>query len=221
MAAATLFSLGLLARPAVADEGGWYFGANGGYTVDTYRRSDLNSALVSTVAAAGDTLVLCCSRVHDKETPWSVDVGYRLSQYLGIEASYIQLGTVRYAAFGKASSFFGSESFDADLNIKSRGPGLALVGVLPMTNDWNLEARLGGYEGKTISQYLTVADGSPHSGSGSETSASLLAGFGTQYIVGAHWVLHLDYTRFNSLGEKLLNNSFNVALLTAGVDYLF
>lgn len=220
-AAATLLALSLFARPAVADEAGLYVGANVGYTLGTYRRSDLNGALIAAVASSGDNLVLCCSQVHDKESPWAVNVGYRFSRYLGIEASYVQLGTVRYASLGTESSFFGSNPLAVDLNIKSRGPGLAFVGVLPMTNDWDLEARLGGYEGKTITQYAITAGGSPSNGSDSKTSASLLAGIGAEYIVAAHWVLHLDYTRLNSLGEKILSKSFSVDLLTAGVNYVF
>jgi len=217
LTAAALLTAGL-APPAYADLSGLYVGASGGDTLSTYRHADIDSAVVGSFAQGGESLVLSSSRVRDDHAPWSVDVGYRFSAYLGLEAAYLQLGTVNYAGSGKASSFFGSAPIDLGLSFKSRGPALALVGVLPMTNAWDLDVRLGGYEGKTLTQYVSS---SPSSGFDSKTSSSLMGGVGTQYIIAAHWVLRLDYTHLNSLGEKLLNRSFNVDLLAAGVDYVF
>jgi OmpA-OmpF porin, OOP family len=219
-AAAMLFST-LLTQPAVADDGGLYVGASLGYTLSTYHRSDLNNALIGTFAGAGYTLVLDTSSVHDEQRPWSLDIGYRFSRYLALEASYLELGTLKYAGGGTETSYFGRAPITVDLNIKSRGPALALVGVLPMTNDWNLEARLGAYEGKTLTQYVTTVDTTPTSGHDSKSSASLLADIGASYILNAHWVLRLDYIHLNQLGEKILSKSFNVDLLTAGVTYAF
>ncbi len=220
MAALALLPLLLSAAPAVAD-GGLYLGASGGYTLDSYRRTDLNSALVGNFAASDYQLVLSSASLRDQGTPWALEAGYRFSSYFGLEASYLELGSLRYAASGTATSQFGGGKTDVDLDIKSRGPALALVGTLPLTNDWNVEARLGAYEGKTITAFAADVAGTRSSGSESQTSASLLASVGAQYIVSAHWLVRLDYTHLNSLGEKLLGQSFNVDLLTAGVLYAF
>jgi OmpA-OmpF porin, OOP family len=221
LAGALLLFLPLLARTAVADDSGLYVGANLGYTLSTYHRSDLDSALIDTFAGGGYTLVLSSSSVHDEHTPWSLDVGYRFTTYLGLEASYLELGTVKFASRGTESTPFGSAPISVDLNIKSRGPALALVGVLPMTNEWNLEARLGAYEGKTLSEYVTTVETTASSGYDSKTSTSLLGDIGAAYILSPHWVVRLDYTYLNHLGEKILGKSFNVDLLTAGVMYAF
>lgn len=221
IAALTLLAAGLRAPTAHADEGGVYVGADAGYTLDSYRHADLNSAVVASLASSGEDLVLCCSQVHDKETPWDVDAGYRFSRYLGLEASYVQLGTVRYSALGTEKSLFGSGPLAVALNIKSRGPALALVGTLPLSNNLELAVRLGDYEGKTITDFFAKGSGGSNSGSDSKTSASLMGGIGMDYIVAAHWVVRLDYTHFNSLGEKILSRSFNVDLLTAGINYAF
>jgi opacity protein-like surface antigen len=221
IAAATLF-VALPAQPARADDGGLYLGANLGYTLDTYRHADLNSALIEQFASAGDHLTLSSSSLRDARDPWSVDLGYRFSSYFGVEASYLQLGTLEYGARGKETGFLGSSTpLATSINIKSRGPAVALVGMLPMTYDWNLDARLGVYEGKTLSQYVTASNAGGFRGSDSTTSATLLASVGTSYVVGGHWMLCLDYIRLNQIGEKLVSKSFNVDLLTAGVTYTF
>lgn len=221
IACAALVSLCLGAPPAVADGGGLYLGASGGYTLSSYRHADLDSALVQSFAGSGDTLVLSGSSIRNEHAPWSVDVGYRFSAFFGLQASYLELGTLKYAGAGTASSLFGSIPVTVSLDIRSRGPALALVGALPLTNDWGLDARLGVYEGKTVTEFAVTSNGTPNSGSDSKTSASLLAGLGTSYVLGGHWVLHLDYTHLNKLDEKVLTKSFNVDLLTAGVAYAF
>jgi hypothetical protein len=222
LAAATLSLSSAFAPPALADDGvGVYFGANVGYTLSTYRRADLDSAVVDAFSGAGYTAALSGSSLHNEHSPWSVNAGYQVTRYFGLEASYIELGTLKYAASGTATSIFASASTTVDLAIRSRGPALALVGVLPMTNDWDLEARLGAYEGKTLTESVVTVQPNTTSGFDSKTSTSLLVGVRAAYVIAAHWVLHLDYTHLNQLGERDFDKSFNVDLLTAGVTYAF
>jgi opacity protein-like surface antigen len=208
-------------QPAAADGGALYLGAGAGYTLSTYRQADLDNAVINTFAASGYTLALSSSSVQNQHTPWSVDVGYRFSTYFGLEAAYLELGTLNYASAGTATSILGGAPATTSLSIRSHGPALAFVGVLPLTDAFGLEARLGAYEGKTVTQFAVTVGGTPSSGTDSQTSASLLAGVGTSYIVAAHWVVRLGYVHLNQLGEKTLGKSFNVDLLTAGVDYVF
>jgi opacity protein-like surface antigen len=220
VAAATL-SLLLSVHPALADDGGLYVGANLGYTVSTYHHADLDRALVDLFNGAGYTAALSGSSVHNEHAPWSVKVGYQVSPYFGLEASYIELGTLKYATSGIATSAFGSAQLAVNLNIKSSGPAVALVGALPMTNHWDFEARLGAYEGKTKTESTVTIDTSTSSAIDTRTSTSLMAGIGAAYVADPRWILRLDYTRLNQLGEKALSKSFNVDLLTAGVSYAF
>lgn len=222
IAGTALLSFCLLAPAAWADVSGLYLGASAGYTLGTYRHADLDSALSDGFTQAGYSLVLSSSSVQNEHTPWSVDVGYRFSSYFGLEASYLELATLNYAAAGTANAFLGgSAPATAELSIKSRGPALALVGVLPLTNEWSLQGRLGAYLGKTTTPFVVTVNGTSSSGTDSTSSASLLAGLDASYVVAAHWVVRLGYTHLNHLPEKSLGQSFNVDLLTAGVDYFF
>ncbi len=222
-AAFVLLSAMLFNGRAGADEaGGFYAGGNFGYTLSTYSRSALDDALVGAFSGAGEDLRLEATFVHSKQAVWSADVGYMVSPYFGVEASYLDLGTLRYFARGRvAAPAAAAGPLSATVDITSRGPTAALLGVLPMTNDWSVNARVGAYEGKTTSDFTTVVAGSSNPGSESETSTAVLAGAGTAYVLGAHWVLRLDYVYLDQIKEKLFGKSFNVSLVTAGVAYAF
>ncbi|MFK4980116.1 hypothetical protein, partial [Klebsiella pneumoniae] len=84
-----------------------------------------------------------------------------------IEAAYINLGTLKYAVTGTEPSFFGggTSNVSLDADFRTKGPALAAVGRLPMSNLWELDARLGAFAAKTRSRYSTTVDASANSGS--------------------------------------------------------
>ena len=219
--AASLFD----ARAAAQESGALYVGGNFGYALSSYGRKALDDALTSNVNSAGDALTLDAAFVHDKEGMWSADLGYMMSPNFSVEASYLDLETLKYFASGTeeslAAPYLGPNPLATKVDISSRGPALALIGVLPMTNDWYVSARAGAYEGKTTSDYRILAGTSLAIGSESASSTTFLAGAGTTYVLGAHWMLRLDYLYLNQIKEKLLGQSFNVSLVMAGVAYVF
>jgi opacity protein-like surface antigen len=218
---ALLSTLVFSGRAAADPLDGLFVGGNFGYTLSTYSRSALDHALVGTFASAGDDLTLDAAFLHGNQTVWSADIGYMVAPVFSVEASYLDLGTLRYEARGTVKAVAGSVPASDDLDITSRGPTLALVGVLPMTSDWSVNARVGAYESKTKTDFGSVFDGSVSAGSASESSTALLAGAGAAYVLGAHWVLRLDYLYLDQIKEKLLGKSFNVSLVTGGVAYAF
>jgi hypothetical protein len=154
---------------------------------------------------------------------WSADIGYLLSPNFAVEASYIDLGTLKYsaAATQPSNSGTGSSPVAVNLDIRSHGPALALVGVLPMSNSWELDARAGAYEGKTITNFISALQTGTNTGTVSKTATSLLAGFGGSLTVTSHCTVRLDYVRLEHLNEQVLGRSFNVDLVTAGASFVF
>lgn len=216
--AVLLLSAGLWSGTSAADEGGVYIGGDFGAQLHTYSQSALSGELESAFEQSGDELSLASTSMHKDQTLWSADVGYLASPYFAVEASYFDLGELKYQAAGtETSPYYGTSSFSVDIHIKSQGPALALVGVLPLSDAWQVNVRVGAYEGKTTTDYTT--DGVP--GSDSETSTSLMGGVGCAYILGAHWMLRLDYVHLDHLDEKTLGKPFNVDLVKTGVAYVF
>lgn len=217
LAAATAAgTMSLPAAPARADDTGFYVGANVGRVLSTYRRSALNDGVNTAFGGTANGFTLGPSSVQKTHVMWWADVGYMVSRNFGVEGSYLYLGSLRYSAFGTLAS----TNVTVNLDIKSHGPALAMVGVLPMTNFWEVDARLGAYEGKTTTTYLSVGD-TTQSGRNSKSSTSPLAGVGTALTVSSHCTVRLDYMRLEHLKEQVLNRSFNVDLVTVGAAFVF
>jgi OOP family OmpA-OmpF porin len=204
--------------PAAADDSGWYLGANVGATLSTYSRSGLDNALT---AAFSDELAVTSSALDKPSTIWWADVGYMFSPNVGIEASYLDLRTLKYDAAGTRTNPLGSSQVTAHLDIKSQGPALALVGALPLWNACTVDARAGVYAGKTSTDYTSQVGTTSNAGSESTTAGSVLLGIGASYRVATHLALRLDYLYIHGIHEKVLAESFNASVLTAGVTYAF
>jgi opacity protein-like surface antigen len=207
--------------PATASANGFYIGASAVRTLDTLDRAALDGAVSAAVAGApGTTLAIESSSTHSDAATWLADVGYR-SSYLGVEASYLDLGHLKYEVTGTETSPFGTSSLVGNVQIRSRGPALALLGFLPLLDALEASVRAGAYEGKTTTDYSNQIDATLHSGSTSKTSTSWLLGAGIAYAVTGHLAVRLDYIHINRLKEDFLGQSFNVDLLTAGVTFAF
>ncbi|HVO48521.1 MAG TPA: outer membrane beta-barrel protein [Steroidobacteraceae bacterium] len=203
---------------ARAEDGGWYLGANYGQVISTYRHTDLNNKVND---AFGDALTFTSSSLEEKNQAWWASAGYMTSPWLGFEAAYFDLGRLQYRATGKQTSILGTSAVTAGLDIKSRGPAAAVLGVLPLTNSWQIDARLGGYDGKTTTSYAQTVDKRSNSGLESKTSLSLLAGVGTSYAFFGRWALRIDYLHVNQVKEPVLGRAYNVNLASAGITFAF
>jgi opacity protein-like surface antigen len=219
--AAAATTVCLSSPPAVADDTGFYVGANVGHVLRTYSLTDIDNGLSAAFATSGNSVVLSSSSLRKDHVMWTADVGYMASRNFGIEASYLHLGSLAYSTSGTESAGGAGTAVSVNLDIKSRGPALAAVAVLPMSNWWTIDGRVGAYEGKTISTHTTTIDGNSISGAQSKTSTSLLAGAGTAFTVSSHCTLRADYIRLESVKEATLGRSFNVDLVTAGVVFVF
>jgi opacity protein-like surface antigen len=207
--------------PAMADDTGFYIGANAGRVLSTYRRADIDNTLNADLQAAAPGFALGPTSIDKDHVMWSADVGYMLNRNFGVEASYIHLGSLRYQAFGTAPSSTGATlSVENEAEFKSGGPALALVAALPMSNFWEVDARVGGFEGRTTTTSEFVTDGVPNPTRTSKTTTSVLLGAGTGVSLTNHVVVRLDYLRLESLKDNFLSRNFNVDLVTVGVAYV-
>lgn len=220
IAAGAAASIGL-SIPVSASDSGLYVGASAVRTFDTLGRGALDSAVSAAVAtASGSTLAIASSSTRLDDATWSANIGYR-SSFFGVEASYLDLGHLKYALTGTETSPLGSSSLTSNFDIRSQGPTLALVGFLPLLDALEASVRAGAYAGKTTTDYSNLIDMTVHSGSASKTSTSLLLGAGLAYAVTGHLAVRLDYIHLDGLHEAFLGQSFNVDLATVGVTLAF
>src|SRR4051812_2332018 len=222
--ALAIVSLCILAAPAMADEmTGFYFGANALNLLSTYRRATLDEGMSAAFGGSSNGYAMGPSSTERAHLSWSVDVGYMLTSNFGVELSFLDFGPFRYSGYGTVTSSADGNASEIHLNldVRTHGPALAVVGVLPMTNLWDLTARAGAFQAKTKSTFHTTVGDSADSGSFSQNTSSVLASVGTSFTLTTHCVLRVDYLRIQKIKEKALERDFNVDAVTAGVEYVF
>jgi OmpA-OmpF porin, OOP family len=162
------------------DEWGPYVGFDMGTTSFNVHKAELDA--LSEVPAAASTL-------DRSDFGISLAVGFRFSQYLAVEAAYLDLGSYSYRV--------EDEDGIAQLSFGSRGPALSVIGALPINDTWSLEARAGGFLGNSklrgwVALTVDAEDGFELFGAGG-SDATLLLGAGVVGSFGGNWVVRLGY----------------------------
>ncbi len=113
----------------------WYLGVSVG---DSHLQPEL-IPLQNALTLQGATFSDVNFNSHD--TGYKVYLGTVLSQYLALEGGYFNLGEVDFSA---RTQLPAASSLDLLAGrLKSQGPLLDLLAMLPLTESWSLSARLG------------------------------------------------------------------------------
>ena len=211
----------MVSSAALADEGGFYVGGTVGRLITTYSHDDLDAQIDAAFGGSDGGFTLNSTEYRKSHLAWSGNIGYMLSPNLGIEASYLSLGSLDYSAAGTLASANPASAVNVDVTLKSSGPALAVVGVLPMSNIWSVNARLGAYEGKTKTSFVSTVATDTTSGKESDKSTSVMGGVGATVAVTNFLLIRVDYLRIQRLKDSLFGRTFNVNLLSAGLEFAF
>lgn len=162
------------------DEWGPYIGFDIGTTSFNIHKAELDA--LSEIPAAASSL-------DRSDIGFSLSAGFRFSQYLAIEAAYLDLGRYTYEV--------EDEEGTVGLSFGSRGPALSVIGALPINDMWSLEARVGAFLGKSKLRGWAVLTFEPEEGFELEgeggSDASLLLGAGVVATFGGNWAVRLGY----------------------------
>ena len=181
--AAMLTTFGLLAGGnAFGADQGFYIGGSWGQA-----RPDWDTSSGPNTAQTLDS----------SDVAWGVQGGYQFNKYLGIEGSYINLGS--YAVSNGNT-------------IEPTGWGILLVGTLPIPNsNLSLVGKAGEYRMRQKMDPSGIADNtwSPAFGAGLKYNFSPNA-YGT-----------LDYMRIQNVGSSITTINENINVYTMGLGYKF
>jgi hypothetical protein len=206
---------------ACADElDGVYVGGDFGRARNGYGTGFVDSQLSSDATAAGDTLALTRKSTDRLADFWSADAGYLFTPYVGIEASFLHVGEIRYIALGSVTNSGTSESLTSTTEVTSHGPALSLVLRLPLAEAFEANLRLGDYYGKTTFDNNIIVGSKSQFTAHSKSGSSLEARIGAAYTVAAHYSVHVDVLRIQQAGDSS-TGKFSVNVLSAGISYTF
>lgn len=147
----------------------------------------------------------------DEANAWSALVGYRFSRYIAAELAYHDLGTLR--DYTPSRTFLSFTSLEVRSKLESAGATLALLGQLPITDQWNVYLRAGGlFADQEVSRQIGTTKFND-----SYDSEAFLYGIGTQVDFGSHWTVRLDFQRYDDVGKGNGVGEADVDALTLGV----
>lgn len=203
----SLLTLALMAAPfAMAQDTGWYAGANIGQsnaTIDDARISNqlLGSGL--TTASIADT---------DRDRGFKLFGGYQVNKYFALEGGYFDLGQ-----FGYVANTLPTGTLSGD--IKVRGLNLDAVGFLPITEKFSAFGRIGVAYAHTDGSFagtgaVNVLDPSP-----SARDTNLKVGLGVQYAFTDALSLRAEIERYRV--NDAVGNKGDVDLASIGLVYRF
>jgi len=165
----------------------------------------------------------------DSDTAFGIVVGYRLTPHLAIEGGYNNYGQVTYRS--RASGAFPLESGTANVSIDTETTGFtfALLGVLPLTRDWELFARAGALFASNKLSIKITAEGQQFipplgprfaaSDSGGTTETYAGVGIGRRFF--EIYDLRLEYQRAFDAGHESLGGKGDMDAALLGLIVTF
>ena len=152
----------------------------------------------------------------------SVALGYRINRYVAAELSYTDFGNVdvqEHYVFGPIDSPFlpPIPRIDIDVDFTSRitGPGVSILGILPLADQFEFFARAG----------LLFADHrvarSPGDRSASDADELFLWGTGFDVELSQRWAVRFAYENVENLRETLYTGPIRIERFVFGVSYDF
>jgi OmpA-OmpF porin, OOP family len=195
-----------------AAEPGWYAGANIGQS-----QADMdNDGIVARQLANG--FRTSSLRKHDSDNAFKVFGGYRLSDYIALEAGYFDLGEFSYKAFtNRVTPPNAAGVFTADT--KLRGLNIDLVGFLPLNERLSAFGRIGAtrYENKDSFRGFGAMEVAPFGNSNRETSHKF--GAGLQYDFNENLAMRVEAERYDI--EDVMLRDKDVDMYSVGLVYRF
>jgi OOP family OmpA-OmpF porin len=213
IAAALAAVLGsMIASTASAETpSGLYFNVMGGATsVDMGgSQEDFDEGIAFPIAEAffnaGLDVLDFESSLDDSDIGWGVQVGYRFNRFLAAEVGYVNLGEALYEAVMTVSDGFESLPVEVSARIQTQGPTAAVLGLLPVSESFDVHAKAGLYFSdtrlRTRVRDVEFAENFVHS----EIDASdrdLFAAVGGAWNINERYSLRFEFQRFFDVGDE-------------------
>lgn len=240
----------VLSSPAAfADEDelykGFYFGVwGGGGSVDLQSRADFDDAVVAALPSELDNAGFIDdgvlyefalagigdSDLDDTISAWGAQVGYRFGKYFAAEVGYANLGEASYrlpinvqvTATDLASGASASDVFPAERAtvFTSAGPTISAIGMFPIGQRFDLQARAGIYLADTrvtnrVRDVEFAENVSHRRVDASQTE--LLAGIGGTWNINENFSLRAEYQKFFDVGDDEKTGESDIDVINLSV----
>ncbi len=199
----------ILGNTASAETSGLYFGLTGGMaSTDFGSKRDFDEGFAIPLAegllAAGFDDVDIESSLDDSDIGWGLEIGYRFNRYIAAEFGYVDLGEMAYEAILTVSEAGATFPVEVSVRLQSTGPFAAVVGMLPVSERFDVHAKAGLYVAdtrvRTRARDIAFDENIFHE----EIDAGeqeVFAGIGGTWNINDSYSLRFEYQRFLDVGD--------------------
>lgn len=202
-----LVALAVIASPfAMADDTGWYAGANVGQSRAKIDNERINNSLLG--SGFGTTSI----SNDDRDAGYKIFGGYQFNKNFALEGGYFDLGKFGYTATTVPAGTLNG-------NIKLKGLNLDLVGTLPITEKFSAFGRVGvnyaeAKDSFTGTGAIQVLNPNP-----SKRDTNLKVGLGLQYAFTDSLAMRAEVERYRI--DDAVGNKGDIDLVSVGLLYKF
>ena len=191
---------------AVADDSGWYGGANIGRSSATID----NARITSGLASSGLNTTSIANR--DRDTAYKIYGGYQFNKYIGLEGGYFDLGK-----FGFTANTLPLGTLNG--NTRLRGFNLDAVGTLPLSERFSALGRIGINNAQARDSFTGTGAVNVTNPNPSKRDTNYKLGVGVQYAFSDALVMRAEMERYRV--NDAIGNRGHVDVVSVGLVYSF
>lgn len=202
-----LVALVVIASPfAVADDSGWYVGANVGQS-----RAKIDDARI-TSGLLGSGFTTTSLTNDDRDTGYKLFGGYQFNKNFALEGGYFDLGEFGYTATTLPAGTLNG-------NIKLKGLNLDAVGILPITEKFSAFGRVGVNYAQAKDSFTGTGAVSVSNPNPSKNDTNYKYGLGLQYAFTESLAMRAEAERYRI--DDAVGNKGDIDLISVGLIYRF
>ncbi|OHC79477.1 MAG: flagellar motor protein MotB [Rhodoferax sp. RIFCSPLOWO2_12_FULL_60_11] len=203
----SLIALAILAGPfALADDSGWYAGANVGRSSATIDDARITSGLL------GSGLTTTAITDDNRSNGYKIFGGYQFNQNFAVEGGYFDLGNFGFNATTVPAGTLSG-------NIKLKGLNLDLVGALPISEKFSVLGRIGVNYADATDSFAGTGAVNVLNPNPSKRDTNLKVGVGLQYAFTDALAMRAEIERYRI--NDAVGNKGDIDLVSLGLIYRF
>jgi hypothetical protein len=157
---------------------------------------EMNQLFRDAARIQGATFIPGPATIDTKDSSLYLFGGYRIFPWLSAEGGYINLGGFEYNSRATLSGPGGIQSFNTHVEIQSQGVALSVLGNVPMSDWFEIHARLGFGILNTDADVTGTSSSRPIDVSESGISFAPQFGLGAAVNLGDHFSISADWVHF-------------------------
>jgi len=196
----------LVSSCALADESGWYVGANVGQSKAAIDDSRITNGLLS------DGFTTTSITDEDRDLGYKIFGGYQFNKNFALEGGYFDLGKFGFKATTQPPGTLNGD-------IRLRGLNLDVIGSLPITEKFSVFARLGANYAQASDSFTGTGSVNVLNSNPSKFETNPKVGLGLEYAFSDTLAMRAEVERYRI--NDAVGNRGDINLVTVGFVYRF